>query len=43
MSKIIFSAKLLHAYVQCVYIVWDKYQIIPSKAVVGVDQPVYAL
>ena len=28
--------KLLHAYVQCVYIVVAKYQIVPSKAVVGV-------
>ena len=26
-----------------VYIVWEKYQIIPSKAVVGVEQPVYGL
>ena len=29
--------KLLHAYVQCVYIVSAKYQIVPSKAEVGVD------
>ena len=28
--------KLLHAYVQCVYIVSTKYQIASSKAVVGV-------
>ena len=34
---------LLHAYVQCVYIVYEKYQIVPSKAVVGVDQPMKAL
>ena len=32
--------KLLHAYVQCVYIVSAKYQIAPSKAVVGVDRPI---
>ena len=30
--------KLLHAYVQCVYIVSAKYQIAPTKAVVGVDR-----
>ena len=35
--------KLLHAYVQCVYIVSAKYQIAPSKAVVGVDRPIKAL
>ena len=35
--------KLLHAYVQCVYIVSAKYQIAPSKAVVGVDPPIKAL
>ena len=34
--------KLLHAYVQCVYIVSAKYQIAPSKAVVGVDRPMKA-
>ena len=33
---------LLHAYVQCVYIVSAKYQIAPSKAVVGVDRPIKA-
>ena len=32
--------KLLHAYFQCVYIVSAKYQIAPSKAVVGVDWPI---
>ena len=31
-----FWTKLLHAYVQCVYIVWEMYQIVSSKAVVGV-------
>ena len=35
--------KLLHAYVQCVYIVSAKHQIAPSKAVVGVDRPIKAL
>ena len=35
--------KLLHAYVQCVYIVSAKYQIAPSKAVVGVDRPIKTL
>ena len=34
-----FQTKLLHAYVQCVYFVLAKYQIAPSKAVVGVDLP----
>ena len=37
------STRLLHAYVQCVYIVHAKYQIAPSKAVVGVDLPMKAL
>ena len=35
--------KLLHAYVQCVYILSAKYQIAPSRAVVGVDWPIKAL
>ena len=35
--------KLLHAYVQCVYIVSAMFQIAPSKAVVGVDRPMKAL
>ena len=35
--------ELLHAYVQCVYIVSAKYPIAPSKAVVGVDRPIKAL
>ena len=34
--------KLLHAYVQCVYIVLAKYQLVPSKAVVRVDRPMKA-
>ena len=33
----------VHAYIQCVYIVSTKYQIAPSKAVVGVDRPIKAL
>ena len=37
-----FQTKLLHAYVQCVYIVLAKYQIAPSKAVVGVGRPMKA-
>ena len=35
--------KLLHAYVQCVYIVFAKYQIAQSKAVEGVERPIKAL
>ena len=35
--------KLLNAYVQCVYVVSAKYQIAPSKALVGFDQPLKAL
>ena len=42
-QQLFFLTKLLHAYVQCVYIVSTKYQIIPLKAVVGVDQPMKAL
>ena len=43
LSKIkFFLTKLHHAYVQCVYIVLAKYQIVPSKAVVGVDRPMKA-
>ena len=38
-----FQIKLLHAYVQYVYIVVAKHQIVPSKAVVGVDRPVFGL
>ena len=39
------QTKLLHAYiyVQCVYTMKQKYQIAPSKAVVGVDQHMKAL
>ena len=43
LSKIIFfSTRLLHAYVQCVYIVSAKYQMVPLKAVVEVDWPMKA-
>ena len=38
LSKKNFLTRLLHAYVQCVYIVQAKYQIAPLKAVVGVDR-----
>ena len=38
-----FRTKLLHAYVQFVYIVAAKYQIAPSKAEVEVDWPIKAL
>ena len=37
-----FLTKLLHTHVQCVSIVLAKYQIVPSKAVVGVDRPMKA-
>ena len=40
---VFFWTKLLHAYVQCVYVVSATYQIAPSKAVVGVDRPMKAL
>ena len=39
----VFSIKLLHAIVQCACNVKTKYQVNPSKAVVGVDRPMYAL
>ena len=35
--------KILHAYVQYVYIVKAKHQIAPSNVVVEVDRPMYAL
>ena len=38
-----FQIKLLHAYVQYVYIVVAKHQIAPSIAVAGVDRPMKAL
>ena len=39
----LFQTKLLHAYVQCVYIVSATYHNAPSKAVVGVDRSMKAL
>ena len=39
---IFFSTRLLHAYGQYFYIVKEKYQIAPLKAVVGVDRPMKA-
>ena len=39
----VFSIKLLHAIVQCACNVKTKYQVNPSKPVVGVDRPMYAL
>ena len=38
-----FGIKLLHANVQCVYIMQAKYQIVSAKAVVQVDFLTYAL
>ena len=43
LSKFNKNYKLLHAYVQWVYIISTKYQIASSKAVVGVDRPIKAL
>ena len=37
------STILLHAYVQYVYIMYTRYQIASSKAVVGVDRHIKAL
>ena len=42
-NKQVFSIKLLHAIVQCACNVKTKYQVNPSKAVVVVDRPMYAL
>ena len=42
-KNLLFWTKLLHAYVQCVYIVKANYQIAPPKSVEGVGRPVYAL
>ena len=39
----VFHIKLLHANVQCVCIMYAKYQIVSAKSVVPVDFPVYAL
>ena len=42
-KKYFFAIILLHANVQLVYIMLAKYQIVPSKTVVGVDWPVNAI
>ena len=42
-SKTFFGTRNLHAYVQFVYIVKAKYQIVRSKAVVGVERPMKEL
>ena len=42
-KKNIFSIKLLHANVHGACIVKTKCQVDPSKAVVGVDQPMYSM
>ena len=43
LSKIFHGIKLLHANVQCVYIVYAKYQMASVKALVQVDFPVHVL
>ena len=43
MSKTFFGTRNLHAYVQFVYIVNAKYQIVRTKAVVGVERPMKEL
>ena len=42
-KKYFYGIKLLHANVQCVYIVYTKYQDVSVKAVEQVEFPVYAL
>ena len=42
-KKHFFSIKRLHANFHCACNVKAKYQVNPSKAVIGVDPPVYAL
>ena len=42
-QKIFYGIKLLHANVQCVYIVYAKYQMASVKALVQVDFPVHVL
>ena len=41
--KYFYGIKLLHANVQCVYIVYAKYQMASVKALVQVDFPVHVL
>ena len=42
-KKYFYGIKLLHGNVQCVYIVYTKYQDVSVKAVEQVEFPVYAL
>ena len=42
-QKVFYGIKLLHANVQCAYIVYTKYQDVSVKAVEHVEFPVYAL
>ena len=42
-KKYFYGIKLLHANVQCVYIVYAKYQMASVKALVQVDFPVHVL
>ena len=39
-QNIVFKIIFLHAHAQCVCVVKAKYQIAPTKTVVGVDRPV---
>ena len=41
--KKVYLMKKVNKHIQCVYIVSAKYQIAPSKAVVGLDLPIKAL
>ena len=42
-QKTVYGIKLLHANVQCVYIVYTNYQMASVKALVLVDFPMHAL
>ena len=42
-KKYFYGIKLLHAYGQCVYIVYAKYQMASVKTLVQVDFPVHVL
>ena len=42
-QKVFYDIKLLHANVQCIYIVYAKYQMDSVKALVGVDFLVHVL
>ena len=41
-QKYFYGIKLLHANVQCVYIVYGKYQMASVKTLVQIDFPVHA-